>query len=545
MPIWPPSPAARGALFHTDAVQAIGKIPVDVRALGVDLLALSAHKFYGPKGTGALWIRRGTRLVPQMTGGKHERNRRAGTESVPAIAAMGVAAALAGATIADAPARVGALRDRLERGILAQVPGTVVNGSLSPRVANTTNVSFDRVEAESLLIALDLEGVAVSTGSACSSGTLEPSHVLRAMGLPSHRTQNSIRFSLGSGNTEAEVDRVLDLLPRLVDKLRRLTRKTGTGAHGVRKVQELAMSNGQRAMGYCARPRQRINTRCALLHCSLPTAKPRLTAKSPPMRIVVAMSGGVDSSVAAALLADEGHDVVGLSMQLYDQQEGEASFGSCCSLDDLHDARRVAGAIGIPHYIVNFERQFHEHVIGNFVREYAAGRTPLPCARCNSDLKFATLVERAQGLDAAVVATGHYAQVDRDPASGRWRLRRGADAARDQSVLPLLAHAGAAGGGGLSDRSARQAGGPPVRPRARTAGRRQARQPGDLLRPRPRLCGVRREAGPGGAARRSHRRPGRRRPRPARGRAPVHRRPAQGARPLLVGAALRAGAEGR
>ena len=147
------------------------------------------------------------------------------------------------------------------------------------------------------------------------------------------------------------------------------------------------------------------------------------------------MSGGVDSSVAAALLADEGHDVIGLSMQLYNQQEGEASFGSCCSLDDLHDARRVAGAIGIPHYIVNFERQFHEHVIGNFVREYAAGRTPLPCARCNSDLKFATLVERAQGLDAAIVATGHYAQVDRDPASGRWRLRRGADAARDQSYF--------------------------------------------------------------------------------------------------------------
>ena len=153
------------------------------------------------------------------------------------------------------------------------------------------------------------------------------------------------------------------------------------------------------------------------------------------MRIVVAMSGGVDSSVAAALLAEEGHDVVGLSMQLYDQQEGQASFGSCCSLDDLHDARRVAAAIGIPHYVVNFERQFQEHVIGNFVREYAAGRTPLPCARCNSDLKFATLVERAHGLDAPVVATGHYAQVDRDPASRRWRLRRGADAARDQSYF--------------------------------------------------------------------------------------------------------------
>ncbi|MDE3156965.1 MAG: cysteine desulfurase [Acidobacteriota bacterium] len=220
---------ARGALVHTDAVQAIGKVPVDVHALGVDLLALSSHKFYGPKGTGALWIRRGTRLVPQLTGGKHERNRRAGTENVPALAAMGVAADLARRTMAEAAARVGALRDRLESGILARIPGTAINGGSSPRVANTTNVSFDRVEAESLLIALDLEGVAVSTGSACSSGTLEPSHVLRAMGLPTHRTQNSIRFSLGSGNTDADVDRVLELLPRLVEKLRGLTRKTGVG----------------------------------------------------------------------------------------------------------------------------------------------------------------------------------------------------------------------------------------------------------------------------------------------------------------------------
>ena len=151
------------------------------------------------------------------------------------------------------------------------------------------------------------------------------------------------------------------------------------------------------------------------------------------MRIVVAMSGGVDSSVAAALLADEGHEVIGVSMQLYDQSEGQTSFGSCCSIDDLHDARRVAAVLDIPHYIVNFERQFNEQVISNFIGEYAAGRTPLPCARCNSDLKFATLAERAHAFGADAVATGHYARVRRE--GNRCTLRRGVDAARDQSYF--------------------------------------------------------------------------------------------------------------
>ena len=214
----------RGALFHTDAVQSTGKLPIDVRSLGVDLLALSGHKFNGPKGAGALWIKRGTRMQPILTGGKHERNRRAGTENVPAIVGLGVAAHVAGQKMTVEGIRVSALRDRLEQGILAGVPRTVVNGDAAQRVPNTSNVSFERVEAESLLIALDLEGIAVSTGSACSSGTLEPSHVLRAMGFPAHRTQNSLRFSLGSASTDAEVDRVLDILPRLVEKLRGLTR---------------------------------------------------------------------------------------------------------------------------------------------------------------------------------------------------------------------------------------------------------------------------------------------------------------------------------
>lgn len=219
----------RGALLHTDAVQSAGKVPVDVRALGVDLLSISAHKFNGPKGAGALYVKRGTRLQPILTGGKHERNRRAGTENVAAIAGMGVAAQLAVGKLDAEALRLARLRDRLERGILESVPGTAVNGGASARVPNTTNVSFDRVEAESLLIALDLEGIAVSTGSACSSGTLEPSHVLRAMGFPAHRTQNSLRFSLGLFSTDAEVDRVLQTLPRLVDRLRSLTRaRAGT-----------------------------------------------------------------------------------------------------------------------------------------------------------------------------------------------------------------------------------------------------------------------------------------------------------------------------
>jgi cysteine desulfurase len=222
---------ARGALFHTDAVQTAGKLPLGVGQLGVDLLSLSAHKFQGPKGAGALWIRRGTRLSATATGGRQERNRRAGTENVPAIVGLGVAADLAASRTGEAAAAVAALRDRLEAGILAQVARCAINGGTAPRVPNTSNVSFEGVEAESLLIALDLEGIAVSTGSACSSGTLEPSHVLRAMGLPAHRAQSSLRFSLGAGNTEAEVDRVLACLPRLVERLRALDQ----GAHGRRR----------------------------------------------------------------------------------------------------------------------------------------------------------------------------------------------------------------------------------------------------------------------------------------------------------------------
>ena len=219
-----------GALFHTDAVQTAGKHPIDVTALGVDLLSISAHKFNGPKGIGALWTRRGVRLVAPVTGGRQERNRRAGTENVPAIVGLGVAARLAKAKLERDAARLADLRDQLEAGILEHVPDTAVNGT-GPRVSNTTNISFEGVEAEALLIALDLEGVAVSTGSACSSGTLEPSHVLRAMGFTPRRAQSSIRFSLGLGSNADEVARVIETLPPLVEKLRALS-GTGTLARG-------------------------------------------------------------------------------------------------------------------------------------------------------------------------------------------------------------------------------------------------------------------------------------------------------------------------
>lgn len=212
-----------GALFHVDAVQSAGKLPICVKTLGVDLLSLSAHKFNGPKGVGALWVKRGLRLSPHSTGGKQERSRRAGTENVPALSGFGVAADIAKERLNKGSHVISQLRDRLESGILDAVPGTLVNGTTDQRIANTTNISFDRVEAESLLIALDLEGVAVSTGSACSSGTLEPSHVLKAMGLSPHRTQSSIRFSLGLGNSQEHIDRVVEIMPRVVDRLRQLS----------------------------------------------------------------------------------------------------------------------------------------------------------------------------------------------------------------------------------------------------------------------------------------------------------------------------------
>ena len=209
---------ARGALVHCDAVQAAGKLALDVRALDVDLLALSAHKIYGPKGVGCLYVRRGTPLAPLVRGGGQERNRRAGTENVAGIVGFGAAAALARESLAQDAARLLPLRDRLEQALL-RVAGARRNGD-APRVPNTTNVSFDGTEAEELLMALDLEGVAVSTGAACSAGGVEPSHVLRAMGYAPERVQSSLRLSLGRTTSEADVERAAELIASVVDRHR-------------------------------------------------------------------------------------------------------------------------------------------------------------------------------------------------------------------------------------------------------------------------------------------------------------------------------------
>jgi len=213
----------RKILFHTDAVQAAGKIPVDVKELGVDLLTLSSHKLYGPKGVGALYIRRGVRLKPLLFGGHHERDRRPGTENVAGIVGLGAAAALAREQLADESRRLSGLRDDLERRLLERVPHAGVNGDRERRTPNTTNIYFDFVEGEPLVISMDLKGIACSTGAACSSGAVEPSHVLTAIGLPAERARASLRFSLGRGTSAEDIDYVVETVPHVVERLRELS----------------------------------------------------------------------------------------------------------------------------------------------------------------------------------------------------------------------------------------------------------------------------------------------------------------------------------
>jgi cysteine desulfurase len=209
--------------FHTDAVQAAAKIPIDVQAIGCDLLSLSGHKFHAPQGTGVLYVRKGTKLEPLFFGGTHERQRRAGTENVAGIVGLGKAAEIAVQALTNGTLDyLRGLRDQLESGILARVEGSGVNGAGLPRVPNTTNLYFNNLEGEALVIALDLKGIAVSGGSACASGAAEPSHVLTAMGLPTERARASLRFSLTKLNTAQDVEEALNIIPAAVSRLREL-----------------------------------------------------------------------------------------------------------------------------------------------------------------------------------------------------------------------------------------------------------------------------------------------------------------------------------
>ncbi|HKQ86266.1 MAG TPA: cysteine desulfurase family protein [Candidatus Acidoferrales bacterium] len=209
--------------FHVDAVQSAGKLPIDVREIGADLLSLSAHKFYGPKGVGALYVRSGSSIEPIFRGGQHERGLRPGTENVPGIVGMGKAAELARQHLAEDSARIAALRDRFESAMYESVPGIRTNGESARRVCNTTNITVPGASGESLVIALDLQGIACSTGAACSSGAIEPSHVLLAIGLGDDEARSSVRFSLGRTTTAAEIDHAIALIPPVVERLRALS----------------------------------------------------------------------------------------------------------------------------------------------------------------------------------------------------------------------------------------------------------------------------------------------------------------------------------
>jgi len=212
-----------GIIFHTDAVQAVGKVPMRLSNSAVDMLSLSGHKLHGPKGIGALYLKRGVKFRPLFRGGHQERGRRAGTENTPAIVGLGKAAELALSSMADENTRVRALRDRLEREVTARIPNAIITGDVSQRLPNTTTIAFEYVEGEAILLLLSRAGIAASSGSACTSGSLEPSHVMRAMGIPFTAAHGATRFSLSRDSTDADVDRVIEVMPGIIEKLRAMS----------------------------------------------------------------------------------------------------------------------------------------------------------------------------------------------------------------------------------------------------------------------------------------------------------------------------------
>ena len=213
----------KGIVFHTDAVQTVGKIPIDLKNVDVDMLSLSGHKLHGPKGVGALYVRKGTKYSPFLIGGHQEKGRRGGTENVASIIGLGKASELAGANLTEKNIRVKRLRDKLETELLNRIPNSIVNGDRENRLPNTTSIAFEYVEGESILLLMDEYGICASSGSACTSGSLEPSHVLRAMGVPFTAAHGSIRFSLSTYNTEEEIDFIIEKLPPIIERLRTLS----------------------------------------------------------------------------------------------------------------------------------------------------------------------------------------------------------------------------------------------------------------------------------------------------------------------------------
>ena len=213
----------KGIVFHTDAVQAVGKFPIDLKTIDVDMLSVSGHKLHGPKGVGALYVRRGTKYTPFIIGGHQEKGRRGGTENVASIIGLGKAAELAAAHLSDNNNQIKQLRDKLENEILKRVPNTIINGDRNNRLPNTTSIAFEYVEGESILLMMDEFGICASSGSACTSGSLEPSHVLRAMGVPFTAAHGSVRFSLSKYNTEEEIGFIIEKLPPIIERLRELS----------------------------------------------------------------------------------------------------------------------------------------------------------------------------------------------------------------------------------------------------------------------------------------------------------------------------------